>query len=65
MSRAEPSGIAALIKDYRDYAGRALDPRPAALVVAHRATTLARCDRIIAIRDGKVEESSDPTYLGA
>ena len=44
---------------------RALDPRPAALVVAHRATTLAHCDRIVAIRDGKVEESGDPTYLGA
>lgn len=44
---------------------RALEPRPAALVVAHRATTLAHCDRVVAIRDGKVEESGDPTYLGA
>ena len=44
---------------------RALEPRPAALVVAHRATTLAHCDRVVAIRDGKVEKPGDPTYLGA
>jgi ATP-binding cassette subfamily C protein len=43
---------------------RALKPRPAALIVAHRPTTLAHCDRIVAIRDGKVEKSGDPTYLG-
>ena len=44
---------------------RALEPRPAALVVAHRATTLAHCDRVVAIRHGKVEKSGDPTYLDA
>ena len=44
---------------------RALEPRPAALVVAHRATTLAHCDRVVVIRHGKVEKSGDPTYLDA
>jgi ATP-binding cassette subfamily C protein len=44
---------------------RALQPRPAALIVAHRPTTLAHCDRVVAIRDGKVEKSPDHTYLGA
>ena len=44
---------------------RSLEPRPAALVVAHRPTTLAHCDRVVAIEHGKVEKSGDPTYLGA
>ena len=44
---------------------RALEPRPAALIVAHRPTTLAHCDRVVAIRAGKLEKSGDPTYLGA
>ena len=43
---------------------RALDPRPAAVIVAHRPSTLAHCDRVVAIGDGKVEKSGDPTYLG-
>ena len=43
---------------------RALDPRPAAVIVAHRPSTLAHCDRVVVIGDGKVEKSGDPTYLG-
>jgi ATP-binding cassette subfamily C protein len=43
---------------------RSLDPRPAALIVAHRPTTLSHCDRVVAIAHGKVEKSGDPTYLG-
>lgn len=43
---------------------RALDPRPAAVIVAHRPSTLAHCDRVVAIGDGKVEKAGDPTYLG-
>ncbi len=44
---------------------RALEPRPAALVVAHRESTLAHCDRVVAIGHGKVEKSGDPTSLDA
>ena len=34
---------------------RALEPRPAALVVAHRPSTLGHCDSVIAIQDGIVQ----------
>jgi ATP-binding cassette subfamily C protein len=36
---------------------RGLEPRPAALVVAHRPSSLAYCDSIVSIQHGTVEES--------
>lgn len=35
---------------------RALDPRPAALVVAHRRSSLAHCDSVVSIQHGMVEK---------
>jgi ATP-binding cassette subfamily C protein len=40
---------------------RQLEPRPAALVVAHRQSSLAHCDRIVAIRNGAVEPFDQPS----
>jgi len=42
---------------------KALDPRPAALVVAHRASTLAHCDSIVSIQHGVV--SAEETTVSA
>jgi ABC-type multidrug transport system fused ATPase/permease subunit len=42
---------------------RKLDRRPAALVIAHRATTLAYCDSVLSIQHGVAEKSGDPTAL--
>jgi ATP-binding cassette subfamily C protein len=42
---------------------RALEPRPAALVVAHRDSTLAYCDSVLSIRHAIVEKSGDPSRL--
>jgi ABC-type multidrug transport system fused ATPase/permease subunit len=42
---------------------RALDPRPAALVVAHRDSTLAHCDSVLSIQHGIVKKSGDPSRL--
>ncbi len=36
---------------------RAQVPRPAMLVIAHRAETLAFCDRVVRLHAGRVEES--------
>ncbi len=36
---------------------RALAPRPAMVVIAHRAETLAMCDRIIRVERGDVDEN--------
>jgi ATP-binding cassette subfamily C protein len=38
---------------------RALDPRPAAIVVAHRPSTLAHCDSVVSIQHGRLEKSGD------
>jgi len=38
---------------------RSLDPRPAALVVAHRDSSLESCDSIVSIQHGIVEKSGD------
>jgi len=38
---------------------RALDPRPAALVVAHRDSSLTHCDSVVSIQHGRVEKSGD------
>jgi ABC-type multidrug transport system fused ATPase/permease subunit len=38
---------------------RSLDPRPAALVVAHRKSSLAHCDSVVSIRHGIVEKAGD------
>ncbi|MES2137251.1 MAG: ABC transporter ATP-binding protein [Pseudomonadota bacterium] len=35
---------------------KALEPRPAALIVAHRESTLAYCDRVVAIQHGRLEK---------
>jgi ABC-type multidrug transport system fused ATPase/permease subunit len=35
---------------------KALEPRPAALVVAHRGSTLAHCDSVVSIQHGVVSE---------
>jgi len=42
---------------------RALDPRPAALVIAHRVSTLAHCDSVLSIQHGIAEKSGDPSRL--
>lgn len=33
------------------------------IVIAHRLNTLARCNKIIAIKDGKIEEAGTPAEL--
>jgi ATP-binding cassette subfamily C protein len=38
---------------------RALDPRPAAIVVAHRDSTLAACDSRVSIQHGMLEKVAD------
>ncbi len=43
---------------------QALDPRPAALVVAHRASTLAHCDSVVTIQHGSVQECVDTNVGG-
>jgi ATP-binding cassette, subfamily B, bacterial PglK len=37
---------------------RALDPRPAALLVAHRRSTLEHCDSVLAIQLGVVGKAA-------
>jgi ATP-binding cassette, subfamily C, bacterial len=38
---------------------RALDPRPAALLVAHRRSSLEHCDSVLVIRSGTVEKAGN------
>jgi ATP-binding cassette subfamily C protein len=40
---------------------RTLEPRPAAIVVAHRAATLDHCDSTLSIQHGVVKKSAEPT----
>ena len=42
---------------------KALDPRPAAILVAHRESTLACCDSVVTIQHGGVEKPGDPSRL--
>ncbi|HEX6740213.1 MAG TPA: ATP-binding cassette domain-containing protein, partial [Sphingomicrobium sp.] len=42
---------------------RALDPRPAAIIVAHRESTHAYCDSVVDIRHGVAEKSGDSSDL--
>jgi len=42
---------------------RGLEPRPAALVVAHRPSSLAYCDSIVSIQHGMVEQSGEQSQL--
>jgi ATP-binding cassette subfamily C protein len=42
---------------------RALDPRPAAIIVAHRESTHAYCDSVVEIRHGVAEKSGDSSDL--
>jgi ABC-type multidrug transport system fused ATPase/permease subunit len=50
----DPASEAALLDKLRS-----LDPRPAAIVVAHRAATLAHCDSLIEIQHGRLKKSAD------
>jgi ABC-type multidrug transport system fused ATPase/permease subunit len=34
---------------------KAIEPRPAALIVAHRDSTLTHCDRVVSIQHGVVQ----------
>ena len=43
---------------------RTLDPRPAALIVAHRPSTLDHCDSVATIRHGTLQGSADPEGEG-
>lgn len=38
---------------------RALDPRPAALLIAHRAEPLARCDSLVKVQAASRREAAD------
>jgi ATP-binding cassette subfamily C protein len=42
---------------------RALEPRPAAILVAHRPSTHAYCDSLVSIRHGVVKKSADQSRL--
>jgi ABC-type multidrug transport system fused ATPase/permease subunit len=50
----DPASEAALLDRLRS-----LDPRPAAIVVAHRDSTLAYCDSLVAIQHGEYKKSGD------
>jgi ATP-binding cassette subfamily C protein len=50
----DPESEAALLERLRS-----LKPKPAALLVAHRETTLAHCDSVLRIQHGKRERSGD------
>ena len=50
----DTDGEAALLKRLR-----AIEPRPAAIVVAHRASTLASCDSVVSIRHEREEKSGE------
>jgi ATP-binding cassette subfamily C protein len=39
---------------------RTLEPRPAALVVAHRPSTLSHCDSVATIQHGSLQGSDEP-----
>ncbi len=57
-SALDPDSEAALLDRLRE-----LDPRPAAIVVAHRESTLAHCDSVVEIRHGILEKPDDSSYL--
>ena len=54
----DPAGEAALLERVR-----ALAPRPAAIIVAHRESTHAYCDSVVEIRHGVTEKSGDSSDL--
>jgi ATP-binding cassette subfamily C protein len=39
---------------------RALDPRPTIVLIAHRAESLALCDRVLTLEDGRVAAAQSP-----
>lgn len=43
----------------------ALEPRPTLLIIAHRAESLAVCDRILVLEEGRLAPSTDPTRRAA
>ena len=54
----DPAGEATLLERVR-----ALAPRPAAIIVAHRESTHAYCDSVVEIRHGVAEKSGDSSDL--
>ncbi|HEX6741690.1 MAG TPA: ABC transporter ATP-binding protein [Sphingomicrobium sp.] len=54
----DPDGEATLLGHLR-----ALEPRPAAIVVAHRESTHAYCDSVVEIRHGVAEKSGDSSDI--
>jgi ABC-type multidrug transport system fused ATPase/permease subunit len=50
----DPASEAALLDKLRS-----LDPRPAAIIVAHRDSTLAHCDSLVEIRHGSLKKSAE------
>ena len=53
-SALDPESEAALLEQLQ-----AIDPRPAALVVAHRPSTLGHCDSVVTIQHGTLKGSAD------
>jgi ATP-binding cassette subfamily C protein len=53
-SALDPESEAALLEQLQ-----AIDPRPAALVVAHRPSTLGHCDSVVTIQHGSLKGSAD------
>jgi len=54
----DPAGEATLLERVR-----ALAPRPAAIIVAHRESTHAYCDSVVEVRHGVAEKSGDSSDL--
>jgi ATP-binding cassette subfamily C protein len=57
-SALDPESEAALLERLR-----AFDPRPAAILVAHRDSTLAHCDSVVQLHHGGIEKSDDSSHL--
>ncbi len=57
-SALDPESEAALLERLR-----AFDPRPAAILVAHRDSTLAHCDSVVELQHNVVEKSDDSSRL--
>jgi ATP-binding cassette subfamily C protein len=55
-SALDPESEAALLGRLK-----ALQPRPTAIIVAHRESTLAHCDSVLSIRHGVVDASTRET----
>lgn len=58
-SALDPAGEAELMERLR-----AIEPRPAAILVAHRETTLSHCDSVLAIQHGDVKVAGELRFSG-